>query len=143
MLATFSGSLALLAGLVLLLLPLLLPELSRPGDSFWGGVILLMGLTLVVSTDRLIGTPMVAILCGMMLIARLATEVAYSRWSQLNPEERQQIWSLERYKTISRYLKIILEYLVETRNDILSRLKQQYKSTLARKKLMKTEELEQ
>ena len=42
MLATLAGFLALLLGLSLLLLPLLVTELSRPRDSAWGAVVLLL-----------------------------------------------------------------------------------------------------
>ena len=57
MLATLSGDLCLVAGLALLLLPLLAVQLSRPRDGVWGAVILLLGLVLVTSSDRLRGAP--------------------------------------------------------------------------------------
>ena len=75
MLATLSGDLCLLLGLALLLLPLLAVELSRPRDGVWGAVVLLLGLVLVTSTDRLRGAPMLAVLCAGLLIARLGSEV--------------------------------------------------------------------
>jgi len=52
MLANVGGSLALGIGLVVLLLPLLTPELSRPRDAAWGALVLLLGLALVTSSDR-------------------------------------------------------------------------------------------
>lgn len=52
MLATLTGDLCLLAGLAVLLLPLLATELSRPRDGAWGAIILLLGLVLVTSSDR-------------------------------------------------------------------------------------------
>ncbi|MBM5828045.1 MAG: hypothetical protein FJ050_08355, partial [Cyanobacteria bacterium M_surface_7_m2_040] len=55
MLATVAGLLALISGLVVLLVPLMTPELSRQRDSFWGAVVLLLGLTLVTCSDRLAG----------------------------------------------------------------------------------------
>ncbi len=99
MLATLGGTLALLAGLALLLLPLLVPELSRPRDAFWGAVVLLLGLVLVTSAERLSGAPMLAVLCGGLLIGRLSTEVSQSRWRQLSEEERQSFWSAARWQT--------------------------------------------
>ncbi len=99
MLATLGGTLALLAGLALLLLPLLVPELSRPRDAFWGAVVLLLGLVLVTSAERLSGAPMLAVLCGGLLIGRLSTEVSQSRWRQLSEEERQGFWSAARWQT--------------------------------------------
>ena len=99
MLATLGGTLALLVGLTVMLLPLLATELSRPRDAAWGSVVLLLGLTLVTSADRLTGSPMLAVLCGGLLIARLGSEVLQSRWRMLTPEEQQRIASLERWQT--------------------------------------------
>jgi hypothetical protein len=99
MLATFAGLLALVAGLVLLLVPLLIPELSRQRDAVWGAVVLLLGLTLVTSSERLVGSPMLAVLCGTLLIGRLGVEVSQSRWRALTPEERQALSSSERWQT--------------------------------------------
>ncbi|MEB3255474.1 MAG: Ycf66 family protein [Synechococcaceae cyanobacterium] len=99
MLATLGGLLALLLGLAILLLPLLATELSRPRDSAWGAVVLLLGLVLVTSADRLTGAPMLGVLCGGLLIGRLAAEVSQGRWRQLSPEEQQRLWSAERWQT--------------------------------------------
>ena len=67
MLATLSGDICLLFGLALLLLPLLAVELSRPRDGVWGAVVLILGLVLVTSSDRMRGAPMLAVLCGSLL----------------------------------------------------------------------------
>ena len=100
MLATLGGALALLLGLAVLLLPLLAPELSRPRDAVWGAVVLLLGLVLVTSAERLTGAPMLGVLCGGLLIGRLAVEVGQGRWFRLTPEEQQQLWSAERWQTV-------------------------------------------
>jgi len=99
MVATVAGLLALVAGLVLLLVPLLIPELSRQRDAVWGAVVLLLGLTLVTSSERLVGSPMLAVLCGTLLIGRLSVEVGQSRWRALSPEERQALTASERWQT--------------------------------------------
>lgn len=75
MVATLAGASALLLGLALLLLPLLATELSRPGDSAWGALVLLLALVLVTSADRLTGSPMLAVISAGLLIGRLAVEV--------------------------------------------------------------------
>ena len=93
MLATLSGDVCLLFGLALLLLPLLAVELSRPRDGVWGAVILLLGLVLVTSSDRLRGAPMLAVLCGGLLVSRLSAEVGQSRWRALSPEEQERLSS--------------------------------------------------
>jgi hypothetical protein len=99
MLATLAGLLALVAGLVLLLVPLLIPELSRQRDAVWGAVVLLLGLTLVTSSERLVGSPMLAVLCGTLLIGRLSVEVTQSRWRALSPEEQKSLASSARWQT--------------------------------------------
>lgn len=99
MLATLGGYLALLLGFAILLLPLLATELSRPRDSVWGAVVLLLGLVLVTTAERLGGAPMLGVLCGGLLIGRLGLEVGQGRWRLLSEEERQRLWSKERWQT--------------------------------------------
>ena len=99
MLATIGGTLALLLGLAVLMLPLLVSELSRPRDSVWGALVLMLGLVLVTSAERLRGEPMLAVLLGGLLLGRLGREVAQARWFQLTLEERQYLASAERWRT--------------------------------------------
>ena len=89
-LAVLIGSLALLAGLLLMLLPLVASELARPRDSFWAAVVLLLGLVLVTASDRLTGAPMLGVLCGGLLIGRLGSEVGQQRWGALEPGQQQR-----------------------------------------------------
>lgn len=98
MLAVLFGSLALLAGLALLLEPLLLPELSRPRDALWAGVVLLLGLVLVTAAERLQGAPMLGVLCGGLLVGRLGSEVGQQRWAQLPPEDRLELRTLAHWQ---------------------------------------------
>lgn len=99
MVATLGGLAALLVGLAILLLPLLATELSRPRDSAWGAVMLLLGLVVVSSRDRLTGAPMLAVLCGGLLIGRLGLEVGQGRWRQLTGEEQTRLGSIDRWRT--------------------------------------------
>jgi len=99
MVTTLGGLLALLLGLAVLLLPLLATELSRPRDSAWGALVLLLGLVLVTSADRLSGAPMLGVLCTALLLGRLGVEVGQGRWRQLSEEEQQRLGSLERWQT--------------------------------------------
>ncbi len=122
MLAIVGGTLALLLGLLLLLLPLVATELSRPRDSVWGAVVLLLGLVLVTSADRLTGAPMLAVLCGGLLIGRLGSEVGLGRWRQLTDDERQQLASSERWSRSVQQLGAASTSLLERSGGLLSGL---------------------
>ena len=90
-LAVLIGSLALIAGLLLMVLPLVASELARPRDSFWAAVVLLLGLVLVTASERLTGAPMLGLMCGGLLIGRLGSEVGQQRWSALEPAQQQRL----------------------------------------------------
>ncbi|MBW4531202.1 MAG: hypothetical protein KME02_11020 [Aphanothece saxicola GSE-SYN-MK-01-06B] len=122
MLATLGGSLALLLGLLLLLLPLLASELSRARDSVWGAVVLLLGLVLVTSAERLTGAPMLAVLCGGLLIGRLGVEVGQGRWRLLTEEERQRLWSVERWQTSLSQIGASLGRLLQLASGVVGGL---------------------
>jgi len=122
MLATVGGTLTLLLGLLLLLLPLLATELSRPRDSVWGAVVLLLGLVLVTSADRLTGAPMLAVLCGGLLIGRLGSEVGQARWRQLTDEERQLLVSSERWSRSVQQLTASSSTLLTQASALVSNL---------------------
>ncbi|EAQ68649.1 putative N-terminaldomain of isoleucyl-tRNA synthetase [Synechococcus sp. RS9909] len=123
MLATLTGDLCLLAGLALLLLPLLATELSRPRDSAWGALVLLLGLVLVTSSDRLRGAPMLAVVCATLLITRLGVEVGQGRWNQLGEEERQRLRSSERWSTSLQQLLAAIRRLAGNTGSALASLK--------------------
>jgi hypothetical protein len=123
MLATLGGYLALLLGLAILLLPLLATELSRPRDAMWGAVVLLLGLVLVTTAERLSGAPMLGVLCGGLLIGRLGLEVGQARWRLLSPEEQQRLWSKERWQTSLSQSGAALARLLEEASRLLSGLR--------------------
>lgn len=122
MLATLGGALALAVGVAVLLLPVLVNELSRPRDAAWGAVVLLLGLVLVTSAERLTGSPMLAVLCGGLLIGRLGTEVGLSRWRQLTEEERQRLGSTERWRRSLDQLAASLAGLAQRAGGVLATL---------------------
>ena len=123
MLATLAGDLCLLLGLAVLLLPLLATELSRPRDGIWGGVVLLLGLVLVTSSDRLRGAPMLAVICSALLISRLGSEVAQSRWQRLSQEEQQRLRSRERWSTSLQQLGTSITTLLSNLSAAVGSLK--------------------
>jgi hypothetical protein len=116
-LAVLIGALALVAGVMLLLLPLLVPLLARPRDGLWAAVVLLLGLVLVTAADRLTGAPMLGVLCSGLLIGRLASEVGQQRWIQLDLNERQLLrdrshWQ-KRYQALLNSLAVLFAWLQE------------------------------
>ena len=123
MLATLAGDLCLVSGLAVLMLPLLVTELSRPRDGLWGAVVLLLGLVLVTSSDRLRGAPMLAVACAGLLISRLGSEVAQSRWQQLSTEEQQRLKSRERWSTSLQQLNTTFSTLLSNTGQALGNLK--------------------
>jgi hypothetical protein len=113
MVATLAGLGALLFGLALLLLPLLATELSRPGDSAWGALVLVLALVLVTSAERLNGSPMLAVISGGLLVGRLTVEVGRGRWRQLSPEEQGRLGTRERWLSSLHQARVALAGLLE------------------------------
>ena len=127
MLSTISGDICLLFGLALLLLPLLAVELSRPRDGAWGALVLLLGLVLVTSSDRMRGAPMLAVLCGSLLVARLSAEVGQGRWRALSDAERQRLSSSEHWFNNLKQLKTTATSLGEGLGEGLGGMARQLK----------------
>ncbi len=98
MVAIFLGDIALCFGVALLLIPLLITELSRPRDAWWGAVFLLWGLNLITNNDRFEGSEMFAIGLASLLIYRFLLEASQNRWHQLTQEEKTSLGSLGRWK---------------------------------------------
>ena len=139
MLATLSGDVCLLFGLALLLLPLLAVELSRPRDGVWGAVVLLLGLVLVTSSDRLRGAPMLAVLCGGLLVSRLSAEVGQARWRALSEEEQTRLRSIDHWLTGLRQLGTAAGGLSEGLGGMAKQLKPAGKAGVSGKKWVRRE----
>jgi hypothetical protein len=143
MVATLAGLGALLFGLALLLLPLLATELSRPGDSAWGALVLVLALVLVTSAERLTGAPMLAVICGGLLIGRLSVEVGRGRWRQLSTEEQGRLGTLERWRTSVNQAGTSLLELVDTAGQtatsVLARWREQRQPKASGKRWVRPE----
>ena len=140
MLSTISGDICLLFGLSLLLLPLLAVELSRPRDGAWGALVLLLGLVLVTSSDRMRGAPMLAVLCGSLLVARLSAEVGQGRWRALSDAERQRLSSSEHWFNNLKQLKTTAASLGEGIGGMAKQLKPAGRSGVSGKKWVRPED---
>ncbi len=139
MLASLIGEICLLIGLSVLLLPLMATELSRPRDGAWGSVVLLLGLVLVTSSDRLRGAPMLGMLCAILLISRLGVEVGQSRWQQLSEDEQQRLGSKERWATSFEQLGTVIERLMSSAATLLTLVQPKPKPSASGKKWVRPE----
>ena len=98
MLAIVIGNLLFILGFFIVLLPIIIAEISRPRDSVWGALIMILGLILFSSYERFNGSPMLAVLLGSFLFSRLLLEVSQNRWQQLTFEEKSDLRTFSRFK---------------------------------------------
>ena len=91
------GSLFLLSGSLLLALPLMLIELSRPRDWLMGGLFLFSGLFLIEENDVLRGSINLLVISMAILLGKMMLEIFQSRWYQLSIEEKKRIGTFERF----------------------------------------------
>ncbi len=99
MVAIFVGDSALLIGMLIMFLPLLVTELSRPRDGVWGALIVFFGLVLINGKDQFQGSQILAVVSACLLMVRLGIEVAQSRWHQLSEDEKLSLSSKKRWTT--------------------------------------------
>ena len=138
-LAVLTGSIALAAGLLLILLPLLASQLARPRDGLWAAVVLLLGLVLVTGAERLTGAPMLGVLCGGLLIGRLSTEVGQQRWQALEPSAREQLRQKEYWQSQLVQLNEALQKLLAALLDLLGWIKQRLRKPEVTKRWVRSE----
>ncbi len=112
MLFSILGYLFFLVGFLVLALPLILIELSRPLDWLIGGIFLFLGLFLFVENDILIGSIKLFIFSLVILLGKMISEIAQTRWHQLSVDEKNRIGSFERwfesFKQLSQILFLLL-----------------------------------
>ena len=97
MLNSIFGYLFLFVGLLILALPLILVELSRPRDWLIGGLLLFLGLFLIVENDLLRGSINLFVLSIAILYGIMISEIIQTRWHQLSLEEKKRIGSFQRW----------------------------------------------
>ena len=97
MVVSISGYLFIFVGLLILALPLMLVELSRPRDWLMGGLFLFLGLFLLVENDLLRGSINLLVISMAMLYGKMILEIFQTRWYQLTSEEKRRIGSLQRW----------------------------------------------
>jgi len=91
------GYLFLFVGLLTLVLPLMLVELSRPRDWLMGGLFLFLGLFLLVENDLLRGSINLFVISMAILYGKMIFEIIQTRWYQLSSDEKKRIGSFRRW----------------------------------------------
>ncbi len=97
MINSIVGCLFLFVGLLILALPLILVELSRPRDWLMGALLLFLGLFLLVENDLLRGSINLFVISMAILYGIMLLEIFQKRWYQLSFEETKRIRSFERW----------------------------------------------
>ncbi len=97
MVVSISGYLFLFVGILILALPLMLVELSRPRDWLMGGLFLFLGLFLLVENDLLRGSIDLLVISMAILYGKMILEIIQTRWYQLSSGEKKRIGSFQRW----------------------------------------------
>ena len=97
MVVSIFGYLFLFVGLLILALPLILVELSRPRDWLMGGLFLFLGLFLLVENDLLGDSINLLVISMAVLYGKMSLEIIQTRWYQLSSDEKKSIGSFQRW----------------------------------------------
>jgi len=97
MVVSIFGYLFLFVGLLILALPLMLVELSKPRDWLMGGLFLFLGLFLLVENDLFRGSINLLVISMAILYGKMILEIFQNRWYQLSSEEKKRIGSFHRW----------------------------------------------
>ncbi len=109
MLAVLIGYFSIFLGLLIVLLPALIAELSRPKDAVLGAMIMSLGLILITSNRRFDGSPMFAVILSSIVISRLLLEVSQYRWQQLSSSEKIDLKKISHWK--NNFNQLFLAFL--------------------------------
>ena len=97
MLISIFGDFFLFIGLLILSLPLILVELSRPRDWLMGGLFSFLGLFILLENDFLKDSIYLLVISMVILYGKMMSEIFQNRWFQLSFEEKKRIGSFERW----------------------------------------------
>ena len=97
MFVSIFGYIFIFVGFLILALPLILVELSRPKDWLMGGLFLFLGLFLLVENDLLRGSINLLVISMAILYGKMILEIIQTRWNQLTSEEKKRIRSFQRW----------------------------------------------
>ena len=128
------GYFFLFVGLVILALPLMLVELSRPRDWLMGGLFLFLGLFLLVENDLLRGSSNLLVVSMAILYVKMMSEIFQNRWNQLSIQEKKLIGSFVRwFKSLKQLGQIFTQLLNSLLNFFKSFTRQSEKPSKEKK----------
>ena len=128
------GYVSILIGFLILLLPLLLIELSRPRDWLMGCLFLFSGLFLLVQNDLLRGSINLLLISIAILFGKMISEISQNRWYQLSLEEKKRIRSFDRWFESFKQLGQVLSLIGNDVFDFFKNFQNQSKKSLIEKK---------
>ena len=123
-----------LIGLLILILPLMLIELSRPRDWLMGGLFLFLGLFLLVENDLLRGSINLLVISIAILLGKMMSEISQQRWYQLSIDEKNRIRSFKRWFESFKQLGQIFALLGSGFLNFFQSFKNESKESLKEKK---------
>ena len=104
----YLGSLYLLFGIILLLIPLIYIELGRPRDFIKGGLNLVIGMLLIFKHNSFDTLYSSILTVTTSLLTFYLVEIFSIRWNQLTNQEKNKLKTLEQLKkNLSIFLKAI------------------------------------
>ena len=143
MLISIFGYLCLFLGFLILALPLILVELSRPRDWLIGGLFLFLGLFLLVENDLLRGSINLFVIAMAILYGIMMSEIFQNRWNQLSIKEKKRIGSFERWFESFKQLGQIFIFLWNSLSSFFKSLMNQSEKKAKEKKWVRQELKEQ
>ena len=143
MINSIFGYLFLFVGLLILALPLILVELSRPRDWLIGGLLLFVGLFLIVENDLLRGSINFFVLSIALLYGIMISAIIQTRWHQLSLEEKKRIGSFERWFESFKQMGQIFAVIGNNFLNFLKSFSNQSKKPLIEKKWVRSESKEE
>jgi len=133
------GYFFLCVGFLVLALPLILVELSRPRDWLKGGLFLFLGLFLLVENDLLRGSINLFVIPIAILYGIMISEIIQIRWYQLSSEEKKRIGSFERWFESFKQLGQIFTLIGNSFLNLLKSFTTQFKKPLKEKKWVRSD----
>ena len=139
MLNSIFGYLFLFVGFLILALPLILVELSRPKDWLIGGLFLFLGLFLLVENNFLRGSINLFVISMAVLYGIMMSEIIQNRWNQLSVEEKKRIGSFERWFESFKQLGQIFALIGNSFLNFFNSFKNQPQKQVIEKKWVRPE----